>query len=60
MSAHFDLRRDGAGWTVFDRWTGKTVVIGSVPQLGLALADAEELVRKLNARGDPDERRILQ
>jgi hypothetical protein len=34
------------------------VVIGSVPQVGLAFA--EELMRKLNERGDPEERRILQ
>lgn len=60
MSAHFDVKRDAAGWTVFDRWTGKTVVIGLVPQVGLALANAEELMRKLNERGDPEERRILQ
>jgi hypothetical protein len=36
------------------------VVIGLVPQVGLGLANAEELVRKLNERGDPEERRILQ
>jgi hypothetical protein len=60
MSAHFDLRRDAAGWTVFDRWTGKTVVLGLTAQIGLAFANAEELVRKLNERGDPEERRILQ
>ena len=59
MVAHFDLRRDGMGWTVFDRWTGATVVIGWIPQIGLSLVNAEELVRTLNARGD-GQRKILQ
>jgi hypothetical protein len=60
MSAHFDLRRDAAGWTVFDRWTGRPVVMGSVPQVGLDLPNAEELVRRLNQPGGPGKRRILQ
>lgn len=60
MSAHFDLKRDEIGWTVFDRWTGRAVVLALVPQIGLGLSRAEELVRKLNQRGEPDERKIMQ
>ncbi len=60
MAAHYDLKRDAAGWTVFDRWTGRAVVIVLVPQTGLAFASAEDLVRKLNSRGDPENRKILQ
>jgi len=59
MSAQFDLKRDTAGWTVFDRWTGKAVVIAFIPQVGLGFANAEALVRALNQRGGGD-RRILQ
>ena len=32
MAPQFDLRRDAAGWTVFDRWTGQTVIIEQVRQ----------------------------
>ena len=60
MSAHFDLRRDAAGWTVFDRWTGRPVVVTLIPQIGLALASAEALVRRLNQPGGSGNRRILQ
>lgn len=60
MSAHFDIKRDAAGWSVFDRWTGKTVVLGSIAQIGLAFVNAVELARKLNEGGEPEERKILQ
>ena len=60
MSGRYDLKRDSAGWTVFDRWTGRAVVLGLVPQIGLAFGNAEERVRELNRRGDPEDRRILQ
>ncbi len=60
MSAQFDLRRDFSGWTVFDRWTGKPVVLGLTSQIGLRQEDAEEVVRQLNLRRDHDDRRILQ
>jgi hypothetical protein len=61
MSAHYDLKRDTAGWTVFDRWTGRPVVIALVPQVGLSFAAAVQVVDKLNRRGgDPADRKILQ
>ena len=60
MTGHFDLKRDAVGWTVFDRWTARPVVIAWAPQIGLTLADAEALVRELNGRGDPERRIILQ
>ena len=60
MPSQFDLRRDATGWTVFDRWTGQPVVIGLVSQSGLNLAEAEDLVRRLNGRSDGDDRTVLQ
>lgn len=60
MSAHYDLKRDADGWTVFDRWTGKAVVIAFVPQVGLPFAAAEDVMHKLNRSGDPGDRKILQ
>lgn len=35
-------------------------MLGLVPQIGLAFGNAEERVRELNRRGDPEDRRILQ
>jgi hypothetical protein len=60
MTAHFDLRRDATGWTVFDRWTGKTVIIERVRQQGLTWEEASDVVRRLQLRSDDGDRRILQ
>lgn len=50
MTRCYDLRQDAEGWTVFDVWTGETVVIALVPQAGLLPIDAAELVSLLNRR----------
>jgi hypothetical protein len=50
MSTRFDLRPDATGWTVFDQWTGVTVVLAHIPQDGLTRSDALDLVRLLNRR----------
>jgi hypothetical protein len=60
MPPHFDLKRDATGWTVFDRWTGRPVVIAQVLQAGLSFVDADDLVRKLNQNDDGDDRTVLQ
>lgn len=60
MAQHFDLRRDAAGWTVFDRWTGETVVIGHARQEGLPWGEASDVLRNLQSRGDDGDRKILQ
>lgn len=60
MAPQFDLRRDAAGWTVFDRWTGQTVIIEQVRQEGLIWEDASDVVRRLESRSGDGDRRILQ
>ncbi|MET3527196.1 hypothetical protein [Phenylobacterium koreense] len=60
MAAQFDLRRDAAGWAVFDRWTGKTVIVERVLQEGLTWEEASDVVRRLQSRSDDGDRRILQ
>jgi hypothetical protein len=60
MAPQFDLRRDAAGWTVFDRWTGQTVIIEQVRQEGLTWEDASDVVRRLESRSGDGDRRILQ
>ena len=60
MAPQFDLRRDAAGWTVFDRWTGQTVIIEQVRQEGLTWEDASDVVRRLGSRSGDGDRRILQ
>lgn len=56
----YDTRRDARGWTVFDRWTGKPVVVCGAEQTGLDWIVADELVERLLLRRLDGERRILQ
>lgn len=60
MMVQFDTRRDGHGWTVFDRWTGHVVVLNGAEQMGLGWIDADELVERLNRRRLEGDRSILQ
>jgi hypothetical protein len=60
MIVQFDTRRDGGGWTVFDRWTGQAVVLNGAEQTGLAWVDADQLVERLNSRRLEGDRSILQ
>lgn len=60
MSLRYDLRRDMLGWTVFDRWTGKPVVLTGCLQSGMTWIEAEELIQRLRRRRDEGDRSILQ
>jgi hypothetical protein len=60
MMVQFDTRRDGLGWTVFDRWTGQAVVLNGAEQIGLGWLDADELAERLNRRRLEGDRSILQ
>jgi hypothetical protein len=60
MSAPFDARRDKQGWTVFDRWTGRTVVLRRAAQTGLSFMEAQDLCEQLNSRRLDGDRSILQ
>ena len=57
MREHYDIRREDAGWAVFDKFTGETVVIATVAQSGLSYSDAIALAHMLNRRA---QRAILQ
>jgi hypothetical protein len=58
MFERYNIRRVPKGWTVFDQWTGETVALASVLQVGLTRQDAVELAAMLNRRAAP--RVILQ
>lgn len=60
MTLPFDCRRDAVGWTVFDRWTGRIVILDNVAQEGLPFSRAEETMRRLNSRRTFGQRDILQ
>ena len=60
MAVQYDARRDDHGWTVFDRWTGRAVVLNGAEQDGLLWADADDLVERLNRRRLEGDRSILQ
>jgi hypothetical protein len=60
MTVQYDTRRDDLGWTVFDRWTGRVVVLQGADQVGLPWADADDLVERLNRRRLEGDREILQ
>ena len=60
MAVQYDTRRDEHGWTVFDRWTGRAVVLHGGEQAGLPWAAAQELARRLNRRHLEGDRSILQ
>ncbi|HZP21433.1 MAG TPA: hypothetical protein VFB16_14655 [Bauldia sp.] len=48
MESRYEMRQDEHGWTVFDRSTGKTAEVNGVPQHGLVVDDADDLVDLLN------------
>ena len=50
MTVHYDARRDVLGWTVFERSTGRAIVLGRTAQSGLSWFDADELADRLNRR----------
>jgi hypothetical protein len=60
MADRYDLREDDDGRTVFDLWTGQTVVIAGTLQTGLVTVDAVELVTLLNRRAERGFRDLLQ
>ena len=60
MAQQFDVRRDPAGWTVFDRWTGETVVLAHTRQEGLTWNEASDVLRRLQSRGGDGDRKVLQ
>jgi hypothetical protein len=60
LLARYDIRPDAKGWTVFDVWTGKPVVIASRRQEWLTLKEADTLAIHLSRRASAQVREILQ
>ena len=60
MAVQYDMRRDELGWTVFDRWTGRAVVLHGVEQAALSWTEASDLAARLNRRHLEGDRSILQ
>ena len=60
MLERYDLKRDPAGWTVYDVWTGQPVVIAQRSQTSLVLKDARELTAMLNDQVRRGNRVVLQ
>jgi hypothetical protein len=58
--ARYDIRPDSEGWTVFDVWTGRPVVIEQVRMSGLELDYAEDVADLLTLRARRGLREILQ
>ena len=47
MIERFDIRQDAKGWTVLDAGTSRPIMIMEVPQVGLDVQDALDLVDAL-------------
>jgi hypothetical protein len=60
MAERYSVRRDASGFSVFDLWTGETVVIAMTSQDGLSQEDAEHTAAMLNRRADGGDRSVLQ
>lgn len=58
MSERFQVRADPRGFSVYDQWTGETVVIAMTPQDGLSEEDAVHTAAMLNRRAAAGERVI--
>lgn len=60
MLERYNRKRDLAGWTVFDVWTGQPVVIADRLQSCLELVDANTLLKMLNEQARRGDRVVLQ
>ncbi|CAN7185585.1 hypothetical protein LJR164_000458 [Phenylobacterium sp. LjRoot164] len=60
MTLQYEARRDDAGWTVFDRWTGMIVILNRVRLVGLSAFLADEFVERLNSDQERGDRTIHQ
>jgi hypothetical protein len=58
--ARYDIRSETEGWTVFDIWTGRPVVIDGVLMAGLEVDYAEDMAELLTRRAREGLREILQ
>jgi hypothetical protein len=57
MTDQYSVRPDPNGFSVYDVWTGETVILAMTPQDGLSREDAEHTAAMLNPRA---QRAVLQ
>jgi hypothetical protein len=57
MTGRYSVRRDKAGWAVFDVWTSQVVTIAGISKAGMDERAAEALAALLNQQAS---RQILQ
>ena len=60
MNERYDIKPDDEGFTVFDIFTGKPVVIMEVPQVGLDIQDASDLAELLDKPAMRADRNLRQ
>lgn len=60
MENRFATRPDPEGVSVYDVWTGQTVVIAMAPQDGLSREDADQTAEMLNRRARGGDREVRQ
>jgi hypothetical protein len=48
MTARYDIKLEGANWTVYDTITGLAAEVNDVVQVDLSLEDADDLADLLN------------
>lgn len=48
MAVPYDIRKEEAGWTVFEVETGHPAIVNDYLQVGLSLEDADDLADLLN------------
>jgi hypothetical protein len=56
----FTIRRDSAGWSIYERFTGEVAVIALTPQTGLSEDDAKHTAELLNTRARQGDRSLRQ
>jgi hypothetical protein len=60
MASRYVIRRDAAGFSVVDNFTGEPLVLAMDPQTGLSEEDAQHLAALFNKRAEQGERTLLQ
>lgn len=60
MNERYAIEQDREGWTVFDIFTGQPVVVSGVPQTGLDIQDASDLVELLDKPSMRADRNLRQ
>jgi hypothetical protein len=60
MVTRYHMKPGREGYTVYDIWTGEAVCVALMPQTGLSLQDAEDLVELMNSLTERGDRLVHQ